>query len=83
MLSIEPLAFVITLILGLAIGALVGWLASRPSQARLQAELERDRAVHPAAVESLVIGPSIEKSIAPLRNCRRRADALRPSVPRG
>src|SRR5437773_1351326 len=45
-MSIEFLATVITLILGLAIGATVGWLASRPRQSRLQAELEKDRAVH-------------------------------------
>ena len=32
--------------LGLVIGAVVGWLATRPAQARLQSELERDRAVH-------------------------------------
>lgn len=44
--SIEPLALAITLILGLAIGALVGWLASRPAQTRLHTELEKDRAVH-------------------------------------
>ena len=29
----------------------------------------------------LITGPSIEKSIAPLRSYRRRADALRPAVP--
>ena len=45
-MSIEPLAIAITLILGLAMGALVGWLASRPAQTRLRAELEKDRAVH-------------------------------------
>jgi DNA recombination protein RmuC len=45
-MPIEFLATVITLILGLAIGATVGWLASRPRQSRLQAELEKDRAVH-------------------------------------
>src|SRR5258705_13110415 len=45
-MSIEFLATVAALILGLAIGAAVGWLASRPGQSRLQAELERDRAVH-------------------------------------
>ncbi len=45
-MSIEPLAIVITLTLGLAIGALAGWLASRPAQTRLQTELEKDRAVH-------------------------------------
>ncbi len=36
----------ITLILGLAIGGLVGWLASRPALSRLQNALEKDRAVH-------------------------------------
>ena len=45
-MSIEPLTLVITLILGLAIGVTIGWLASRPAQARLQTELDKDRAVH-------------------------------------
>jgi DNA recombination protein RmuC len=45
-MSIEPLTLVITLIAGLVIGVTFGWLASRPAQARLQAELEKDRAVH-------------------------------------
>ena len=45
-MPIEFLAIGITLIVGLAIGATVGWLASRPGQSRLQAELEKDRAVH-------------------------------------
>ena len=49
-MSIDPLTLVITLSTGLAIGvvvgAIVGWLASRPAQARLQTELEKDRAVH-------------------------------------
>ena len=45
-MSIEPLVILITLILGLALGALVGWLASRPAQARLRNEVERERAVH-------------------------------------
>src|SRR6476660_2673483 len=45
-MSIEFLATVITLIVGLAIGATVGWLASRPGQSRLRTELEKDRAVH-------------------------------------
>jgi DNA recombination protein RmuC len=43
---IESLATVIALILGLAIGAIVGWLASRPALTRVQTELEKDRAVH-------------------------------------
>ena len=34
------------LLLGLALGGLVGWLAGRPAAARLQAELDKERAVH-------------------------------------
>jgi DNA recombination protein RmuC len=40
------LSAVLLITLGLAVGALVGWLASRPALARLQSRLERDRAVH-------------------------------------
>jgi DNA recombination protein RmuC len=36
----------IALVIGLLVGATVGWLAARPAHARLQSELERDRAVH-------------------------------------
>src|SRR5215210_6187448 len=45
-MSIDLQTAVITLILGLAIGGLVGWLASRPAHVRLQHALEQDRAVH-------------------------------------
>jgi DNA recombination protein RmuC len=49
-MSIDPLSLVITLSTGLAIGVviglIVGWFASRPAQARLQSELDKDRAVH-------------------------------------
>jgi uncharacterized membrane-anchored protein YhcB (DUF1043 family) len=45
-MSIELLVALLTLILGLAIGAVVGWLASRPAHTRLQTEIEKDRAVH-------------------------------------
>jgi DNA recombination protein RmuC len=48
-MSIEPTLLITTIIGGLVffvIGALVGWLAARPAQTRLEAELERDRAVH-------------------------------------
>ena len=45
-MSIEPLTLGITLILGLTIGAVVGWLASQPAQSRLQTKLDTDRAVH-------------------------------------
>jgi DNA recombination protein RmuC len=34
------------LIIGLATGALVGWLGGRPAQARLRIELDRDRVIH-------------------------------------
>jgi DNA recombination protein RmuC len=34
------------LIMGLAIGALVGWLGGRPAQARLRTELDQSRVVH-------------------------------------
>jgi DNA recombination protein RmuC len=50
---IAYLPFIIALLIALGVGALVGWLASRPSHARLQTEhhrlhveLEKDRAVH-------------------------------------
>src|SRR6185369_5800399 len=46
------LIVLLTLILGLAIGVVVGWLASRPAQARLQTELEKDRAVHAERLKS-------------------------------
>ena len=48
LMAIEPpvLIVLIVLLLGIAIGALVGWLSSRPAQARLQSEIEKDRAVH-------------------------------------
>src|SRR4051794_16184495 len=44
-MSIEPLILVI-LAAGVATGALVGWLAARPAQIRLQTELEKDRVAH-------------------------------------
>ncbi len=37
---------VVVLLAGAALGALVGWLASRPQHARLQANLDKERAVH-------------------------------------
>jgi DNA recombination protein RmuC len=45
-MPIDLTAVAITLILGLAIGAAVGWLASRPALSRLQLALEKDRAIH-------------------------------------
>jgi DNA recombination protein RmuC len=44
-MPIEPTVFIV-LTIGLAVGALAGWLASRPAQTRLQSELDKDRAVH-------------------------------------
>ena len=45
-MTIEPTLLVLTLIVGLAIGTLAGWLASRSARGRLRTELEKDRAVH-------------------------------------
>jgi DNA recombination protein RmuC len=45
-MPIEPLSVLAILIVGVLLGALIGWLAMRPAQARLQAALERDRALH-------------------------------------
>ena len=45
-MSIDPLTLVITLSIGLALGVVVGWLASRPAQTRLHTELDKERAVH-------------------------------------
>jgi DNA recombination protein RmuC len=42
---INPVVLLSVLIVGVALGALGGWLAARPALARLQAELERDRAL--------------------------------------
>jgi DNA recombination protein RmuC len=41
-----PLELAFFLLIGLATGALVGWLGGRPAQARLRAELDKDRVVH-------------------------------------
>lgn len=40
------LTLVLLTLLALAVGALLGWLAARPSQLRLQADLAQERAVH-------------------------------------
>ncbi|HEV8346017.1 MAG TPA: DNA recombination protein RmuC [Vicinamibacterales bacterium] len=40
------LTVAVVLALGLAIGVVIGWLASRQQQVRLQSELDKDRAVH-------------------------------------
>ena len=51
-MSIEPILLVATLVSGLLLGALVGWLAARPAQARLQTALENDRALHAAKLQA-------------------------------
>jgi DNA recombination protein RmuC len=43
-MSIDAFSLVAILVIGMAVGALVGWLASRPALARLSGELERERA---------------------------------------
>jgi DNA recombination protein RmuC len=40
------LSTVLVLTIGLALGVLVGWLATRSAHTRLQTEIEKDRAVH-------------------------------------
>jgi DNA recombination protein RmuC len=45
-LSINPLVAVLILLAGIAIGAAVAWLASRPAQARLRSELDKQQAIH-------------------------------------
>jgi DNA recombination protein RmuC len=45
-MAIEPAISILTLIVVLLIGALLGWLASRPAHIRLHVALERDRAIH-------------------------------------
>ncbi len=44
-MSIEPIVLLLSSV-ALAVGALIGWLASRPAQLRLQTELAKERAVH-------------------------------------
>jgi DNA recombination protein RmuC len=43
---VDPLTLVLTGAIALAFGALVGWLAARPAVARLQTELQKERASH-------------------------------------
>src|SRR3972149_4029625 len=45
-MPIDLLSLLITLILGLTIGVMVGWLASRPAQTRLHTALDKERAIH-------------------------------------
>ena len=50
-MPIEPTLVLFTLI-ALVVGALIGWLASRPTQVRLQTELVRDRSAHAAQLKA-------------------------------
>jgi DNA recombination protein RmuC len=52
------LSIIAVLAIGLAVGALLGWLAGRPVQARLQTELERDRAVHSERLQAYQLAES-------------------------
>lgn len=45
-MSIEPITLIAVLLLGIALGACIGWLSMRPGYARLQAALERDQSLH-------------------------------------
>ena len=52
-MAIESIAILVTLVVGVALGATIAWLASRTSTAALETErevlrteLEKDRAVH-------------------------------------
>jgi DNA recombination protein RmuC len=44
-MPIEPTVLIV-LVLGLAIGVVLGWLGARPALARLKSEMDRDRAIH-------------------------------------
>jgi DNA recombination protein RmuC len=44
--TIESASLIVILIVGLSIGALIGWMAGRPEQARLRTEIDKDRAAH-------------------------------------
>ncbi len=61
------------LTIGVALGALLGWLAARPVQARLQTELEKERSLHAERVQLY------ERTEARLRDAFQAlsADALR------
>src|SRR5262249_50622428 len=51
-MSIDLVPLVLVLLFGALIGALVGWLSSRPSLSRLQSELEKERALHTERLKS-------------------------------
>ncbi len=51
-MSIDPLILIAALLVGVALGGCLGWLAMRPEAFRLQAQIERDRAVHTERVSA-------------------------------
>ena len=53
-MAIDLSPFLITLIVGIAIGVMVGWLLSRTVQARLRTELDKERAVHQERLKAYV-----------------------------
>jgi DNA recombination protein RmuC len=52
-MSIDPLSVLVILLVGLALGGLVGWLSARPAVARAQAALDRERAVHAERMQAV------------------------------
>ena len=46
------LSIIVTLAAGVAVGAMLGWLAARPAAARAQSELDKERAVHAERVNA-------------------------------
>ena len=52
------LSILVGLVVGLILGAVVGWLAMRPVQTRLEAQLERDRAVDAERLKAYQDGES-------------------------
>jgi DNA recombination protein RmuC len=45
-MAIEPIALISVLLVGIAIGALIGLSSSRPARVRLESQVEKERAVH-------------------------------------
>ena len=45
-MAIDPIVLISVLLVGIAIGALIGLLSSGPAQARLESQVEKERAVH-------------------------------------
>ena len=52
-MPINPLVAVVILLAGIATGAIVAWLASRPAQTELRSELEKQKAVHAERLKAI------------------------------